>query len=56
MQRGKNDKIDSGRIAEYGYEKRDKLKEDKSCNAAIARLKQSLTQRRAFGGKSICYA
>lgn len=48
MQRGKNDKIDSRRIAEYGYEKRDRLKESKSCNAAIARLKQLLTQRRAF--------
>jgi transposase len=48
MQRGKNDKIDSRRIAEYGYEKRGKLKENKVCNAAIARLKQLLTQRRAF--------
>lgn len=48
MQRGKNDKIDSRRIAEYGYEKREKLKESKACNAAIARLKQLLTQRRAF--------
>ncbi len=48
MQRGKNDKIDSGRIAEYGYEKREKLKEHKVCNAAITRLKQLLTQRRGF--------
>lgn len=48
MQRGKNDKIDSRRIAEYGFEKRDKLKESKSCTVAIARLKQLLTQRRAF--------
>ena len=48
MQRGKNDKIDSKRIAEYGYEKREKLKESKVCNAAMARLKQLLTQRRAF--------
>lgn len=48
MQRGKNDKIDSKRIAEYGYEKREKLKESKVSNAAIARLKQLLTQRRAF--------
>ncbi len=48
MQRGKNDKIDSKRIAEYGYEKREKLKENKVCNAAIARLKQLLTQRRGF--------
>ena len=48
MQRGKNDKIDSKRIAKYGYEKREKLKEGKSCNPAITRLKQLLTQRRAF--------
>ena len=48
MQRGKNDKIDARRIAEYGYEKREKLKESQVCNAAIARLKQLLTQRRAF--------
>jgi transposase len=48
MQRGKNDKIDSKRIAEYGYEKREKLKEHTVCNAAITRLKQLLTQRRAF--------
>ncbi len=48
MQRGKNDKIDSKRIAEYGYEKREKLKENKVCNVAITRLKQLLTQRRAF--------
>jgi transposase len=48
MQRGKNDKIDSKRIAEYGYEKRDKLKEHKVCNAAITRIKQLLTQRRGF--------
>lgn len=48
MQRGKNDKIDSKRIAEYGYEKREKLKEHKVCNVAITRLKQFLTQRRGF--------
>ena len=48
MQRGKNDKIDSKRIAEYGYEKREKLKEHKVCNIVITRLKQLLTQRRAF--------
>ena len=48
MQRGKNDKIDSKRIAEYGYEKRDKLKEHKVCNVAITSLKRLLTQRRAF--------
>lgn len=48
MQRGKNDKTDSRRIAEYGYEKREKLKTSKPCTEAIARLKQLLTQRRAF--------
>ncbi len=48
MQRGKNDKIDSKRIAEYGYEKREKLKEHKVCDAAITSLKQLLTQRRGF--------
>ena len=48
MQRGKNDKIDSKRISEYGYEKREKLKEHKVCDAAITRLKQLLTQRSGF--------
>src|SRR5215211_1996220 len=48
MQRGKNDKIDSRRIAEYGYEKRMKLKEHKACTTAITRLKQLLTQRSGF--------
>lgn len=48
MQRGKNDKIDSRRIANYGYEKREKLKEHSLCNPAITRLKLLLTQRRSF--------
>lgn len=48
MQRGKNDKIDSIRIAEYGYEKKAKLKPHKACNAALAKLKQLLTQRSGF--------
>ena len=48
MQRGKNDKIDSKRIAEYGYEKREKLQLSKACNPAITRLKQLLTQRSGF--------
>ncbi len=48
MQRGKNDKIDSKRIAEYGYEKREKLQQSKVCNPAITRLKQLLTQRSSF--------
>jgi transposase len=48
MQRGKNDKIDSLRIADYGYEKRQKLKEHKACSTAITRLKLLLTQRSGF--------
>lgn len=48
MQRGKSDKIDSLRIAEYGYEKREKLKEHKACPAAITRLKLLLTQGSGF--------
>lgn len=48
MQRGKNDKIDAMRIAEYGFEKQQKLKTHKACNAAIISLKQLLTQRRSF--------
>jgi transposase len=48
MQRGKNDKIDSRRIAEYGFEKQEKLKPQKACNAAITKLKQLLTQRSGF--------
>ncbi len=48
MQRGKSDKMDSGRIAEYGEEKQGKLKEHKACTTAITRLKQLLTQRSGF--------
>lgn len=48
MQRGKNDKIDSYRIAEYGYEKREKLEAEEGCDSAITRLKQLLTQRKSF--------
>ena len=48
MQRGKSDKIDSLRIADYGYEKREKLKEHKACSSAITRLKLLLTQRSGF--------
>lgn len=48
MQRGKNDKIDAMRIAEYGFERQQKLKPHKVCNAAITSLKQLLTQRRGF--------
>lgn len=48
MQRGKNDKIDARRIAEYGLEKKQKLKPHKACNTAITSLKQLLTQRSGF--------
>lgn len=48
MQRGKNDKIDAMRIAEYGFEKREKLKPSKCCNASIVRLKLLITQRKGF--------
>lgn len=48
MQRGKNDKIDSKRIAEYGYEKREKMRPDSAESALILRIKQLLTQRDAF--------
>lgn len=48
MQRGKNDKIDAKRIAQYGYEKRERLQPQNPCSAAITRLKAMLTQRRGF--------
>lgn len=48
MQRGKNDKIDSRRIAEYGYEKREKLQKSKRCHPDITRLRLLLTQRSGF--------
>ena len=48
MQRGKSDKIDSKRIAEYGYEKREKIKPDTPESAATLRIKQLLTQRDGF--------
>lgn len=48
IQRGKNDKVDAKRIAEYGYEKREKLTPDKAVGASIERLKLLLTQRKRF--------
>lgn len=48
MQRGKNDKIDAKRIAQYGYEKRERIRPQDPSSAAITRLKAMLTQRRAF--------
>lgn len=48
IQRGKNDKIDSKKIAEYGYEKRDKIQPHTPESAATLRIKQLLTQRDGF--------
>jgi transposase len=48
MQRGKNDKIDAKRIAQYGYEKRERIQSQNPCSAALTRLKAMLTQRKAF--------
>ena len=48
MQRGKNDQIDAERIATYGYQKRDKLKGQKTSTTLIESLKEFLTQRRGF--------
>jgi transposase len=48
IQRGKNDKVDSKRIAEYGYEKRDKLQPHEAESVVIIRIKQLLTQRSGF--------
>ncbi len=48
MQRGKNDKIDSKRIAEYGYEKREKIQPHTPGSAGTLRIKQLLTQRDGF--------
>lgn len=48
MQRGKNDKIDAQRIADYGYQKRDRLRVQKTSTTLIESLKELLTQRRGF--------
>ena len=48
MQRGKNDKKDAGRIALYGYEKREKLQIQNPCSSSVERLKLLLTQRAGF--------
>jgi transposase len=48
MQRGKTDKIDAKRIAEYGHQKRDKLKVQNTSTTLIESLKELLTQRRGF--------
>lgn len=48
MQRGKNDKIDSRRIAEYGFEKREKMQPHSLEATSTLRIKQLLTQRNGF--------
>lgn len=48
MQRGKNDKTDARRIAEYGQQKEAKLKPHQAPAAPIVRLRQLLTQRSGF--------
>ncbi len=48
IQRGKSDKVDSKRIADYGYEKREKMIPEKPGSAAILRIKQLMTQREGF--------
>ena len=48
IQRGKNDKVDSRRIAEYGYEKREKLQPHSAESSGITRIKLLLTQRSGF--------
>lgn len=44
--RGKNDKVDAGRIAQYGEEKHKSLNADKPLNAAVVRLKELLGFRK----------
>lgn len=44
--RGKNDKVDSARIAQYGEEKHKSLQPSKPLNAAIIRLKELLAFRK----------
>lgn len=48
MQRGKSDKIDSHRIAQYGFEKREKMQPHCVEAASTLRIKQLLTQRNGF--------
>jgi transposase len=48
MQRGKNDRVDARRIAQYGYEKKDRLRPHRACSASVTRLRQLLTQRSSY--------
>lgn len=43
--RGKNDKVDAVRIAEYGWLRREQLKAEEPCSASITRLKSLLSLR-----------
>lgn len=43
--RGKNDKVDAARIAEYGWLRREQLKADEPCSVDIMRLKSLLGLR-----------
>ena len=45
MTRGKNDKVDAQRIAEYGWLRREILRADEPCLEGIERLKQLLSLR-----------
>ena len=44
--RGKNDKVDAGRIAQYGEEKHKSLNADKPLNVSVVRLKELLSFRK----------
>ncbi len=48
MQRGKNDKIDAKRIADYGFEKQAKIKAQPADNELTEKIKRFLTQRSGF--------
>jgi transposase len=43
--RGKNDKVDAVRIAEYGWLRKDQLKADESCSEHVMKLKSLLSLR-----------
>jgi transposase len=43
--RGKNDKVDAGRIAEYGWLRKEQLKAEEPCSEHIVRLKSLLSLR-----------
>src|SRR4051794_29965807 len=55
ISRGKNDKVDSSRIAQYGEEKHKQLKPSKPLNTAIISLKQLLNFRKRLGRENAGY-